>query len=216
MFLPSNYLLYQVLPPRTRRRGRTGHTLRSSIYIGLAVLCLALPGLCEHSIVIATADNDEKPGSDFFHACSGGELETVVQSLLDHPDWVNASTDNGETCLHLTGIYGQTEITSLLLKKGANPNVRSTFDEGLRMHPLSWNVYGGHVGNIQLLLEHGADVNLDFDSMGKTAAPVTSLDILLELLKNEKGDERFQEIKILFDKYGAKTMEELNNGSGEL
>jgi ankyrin repeat protein len=44
-------------------------------------------------------------------------------------DWATARTENGETCLHLTGINGATEVTKLLLERGADPNVRSTFEE---------------------------------------------------------------------------------------
>ena len=44
-------------------------------------------------------------------------------------DLATARTENGETCLHLTGIYGALEVTKLLLKRGADPNVRSTFEQ---------------------------------------------------------------------------------------
>lgn len=82
------------------------------------------------------------------------------------------------------------------------------------MHPLSWNVYGGHVDNIRLLLEHGANANLDFDSMGQPPKPVTALDVLLELQKAEQGDERFLKMEELLKTYGAKTMQELNAEKG--
>ena len=77
------------------------------------------------------------------------------------------------------------------------------------MHPLSWNVYGGHVDNIQVLLENGASVNLDFDSMDKRG-PVTSLDVAVQLVENEAGDDRFQRIESLLRQHGGKTMKELN------
>lgn len=77
------------------------------------------------------------------------------------------------------------------------------------MHPLSWNVYAGHLENIRLLLEHGADVNLDFDSMGQPPNPVTVLDVLYELQKAEQGDQRFTEMETLLKKNGAKTLTEL-------
>jgi ankyrin repeat protein len=77
------------------------------------------------------------------------------------------------------------------------------------MHPLSWNVYGGHVDNIQLLLENGASVNADFDSMDNRG-PVTSLDVAVQLVENEGGDERFQKIESLLRQHGGATMKELN------
>jgi ankyrin repeat protein len=92
---------------------------------------------------------------------------------------------------------------------GANPNARSTFEQGLRMHPLSWNVYGGHIENIRLLLKHGADVNLDFDSMGQPPEPVNALDVLLELQRAEQGDQRFMKMEKLLRDYGAMTVKEM-------
>jgi hypothetical protein len=76
------------------------------------------------------------------------------------------------------------------------------------MHPLSWNVYGGHVANVAVLLRYGVDVNLDFDSMGEKE-PVTALDVALQLTQNEEGDERFVQLEELLRKHGGKTMEEL-------
>ena len=161
------------------------------------------------------------PPPDFFFACSGGQFDVIRTSLEQHPSWVNSRTQQGESCLHLTGIYGHSQITRLLLVNGADPNIRSTYEEGLRMHPLSWNVYGGHYDNVQLLLEYGADVNLDFDGMGssrsskgtdeeKNDVAVTALDIAIALTKNEQDvDERFVKIEQLLRKHGGITIEEV-------
>jgi ankyrin repeat protein len=85
------------------------------------------------------------------------------------------------------------------------------------MHPLSWNVYASHVDNVQVLLENGASVNLDFDSIDKQG-PVTSLDLVVQLryittfqlVENAGGDERFEKIESLLRQHGGKTMKELN------
>ncbi len=187
--------------------------IRTTAVASLILFVLALANLrC------ATAESEEVgPSAEFFNACSGGDTAVVTKSLKEHPEWANAYTQNGETCLHLTGIYGADRVTMILLENGANPNLRSTYEKGLRMHPLSWNVYGGHVANIEILLEGGADINLDFDSM-KTNTPVTVLDVLLELQKNEPGDERFVNMEKVFRKNGAKTMEEVlkSKEEGEL
>jgi ankyrin repeat protein len=76
------------------------------------------------------------------------------------------------------------------------------------MHPLSWNVYGGHVDNIRLLLDYGASPNLDFDSM-VDKQPTTVLDVVIQLTKNEQGDERFINIEQLLRQRGAKTINEI-------
>mmetsp|Transcript_43034 Transcript_43034/g.89588 ORF Transcript_43034/g.89588 Transcript_43034/m.89588 type:complete len:217 (-) Transcript_43034:122-772(-) len=203
--------------PGHRRMDNIDRALQWTIRMGLVVLFLTLPDLYD---IVAMADDSEtaanSPGPDFFNACSGGDKDLVARSIEEHPDWINGYTANGEACLHLTGIYGHSEVTELLLRKGADPNIRSTYDKGLRMHPLSWNVYGGHLGNIELLLEHGADVNLDFDSMKGDGIAVTSLDVLRALLQNERGDERFVEIEKVFQKHGAKTMAQLQRENEEL
>ena len=144
--------------------------------------------------------------------CSGGETEKIAALLEAHPDWVHAATDNGESCLHLTGIYGQTDVTKLLLQKGADPNIRSTFSEGLRMHPLSWNIYGNHHDNAKLLLEAGADVNADFDLLlNGEMEVVTVLDIVQRM---EEASGSFDKIEALLLKHGAKTMAEIKAGTG--
>ena len=99
-------------------------------------------------------------------------------------------------------------MTQLLLSQGANPNVRTTFAEGLRMHPLSWNVYGGHMQNVKLLLEGGANVNLDFDYLidGKFQK-VTVLDVLLDTILGDDpshAPEQYQQIHRFLLSHGAR------------
>ena len=80
-----------------------------------------------------------------YQVCTEGKLDTLKEILASHPDWVNKRSDQGESCLHVAGILGQEEVTTAILKAGGDPNIRSTYEQGLRMHPLSWNVYHGHV-----------------------------------------------------------------------
>jgi ankyrin repeat protein len=80
------------------------------------------------------------------------------------------------------------------------------------MHPLSWNIYGGHVDNVKMLLEHGANVNLDIDSMNNIGK-VTVLDIVQLLIVNEDGDDRFRKLEAVLQTYDAKTFAELENSS---
>lgn len=82
------------------------------------------------------------------------------------------------------------------------------------MHPLSWNVYGGHYESIKLLLESGAQVNADVDS--GDGAKITVLDICDKFLESNTDDgensqmERFQKVRKLLLQYGAKTFAEEN------
>ena len=141
---------------------------------------LAIILFCFHRTE-ALSDNEGSIESfdQFLMACSKGDMEIVETTLQDHPDFVRGQSRNGESCLHVAGILGQANVTRYILEHGGNPNQRSTYEHGLRMTPLSWNVYGRHVQNIQLLLEAGADVNLDFDYMddGKKVV-ITALDLL--------------------------------------
>jgi len=82
------------------------------------------------------------------------------------------------------------------------------------MHPLSWNVYGGHIENIELLLQHGAEVNLDFDGMAGSSE-VTALDVVKQIQSAENGDERFTKIEALLLQHGAKTYSELQQAKSK-
>jgi hypothetical protein len=222
ILLSLSFLYGQLLPKRKKQLDCIDHALLWTIKVCLILLFLTLPdvlGVVDESTQNEARSDGGTTGvdedSEFFHFCSGGKLDQVKETLQQHPDWVHRRTKNGETCLHLTGIYGHAPVTRVLLDGGADPNVRSTYSMGLRMHPLSWNLYGGHAENIELLLEYGADVNMDFDSMKREAgadstdSAVTSMDVLKELLQNEAGDDRFVRIEKVLKRYGAKTMAEL-------
>jgi len=166
--------------------------------------------------------------TEFLNACTYGQVEVLSKILEESPLWVNGRSPQGETCLHVAGIQGQTGVTELIVKdKKGNPNIRTTFKEGLRMHPLSWNVYGGHIDTASVLLQYGADVNLDFDSMIDSKTKVTVLDIVNQIIINsgstrDDNDQRFTRMKELLLRYGAKTYLEFTtaaedkNGNSEL
>ena len=164
------------------------------------------------------AKDDSSPllPAEFLDACTQGDAEYVQTQLNDHSEWAHGRSSQGETCLHVAGILGQAKVTELVLKAGGNPNVRTTFEQGLRMHPLSWNVYGGHVETAKILLENGALVNLDFDSMGSQPRKVTCMDILLDILESDpKAEdphmEKYRRMKTLLLEHGAKRFEEISN-----
>ena len=178
--------------------------------------------LVRSAAVQAASETDAEPvivSADFLQACTEGQVQKVEALLQEHPEWVNGRSEQGETCLHVAGIYGQPAVSRLLLEKGADPNIRSTFEYGLRMTPLSWNVYAGHVENARVLLDYGkADVNMDFDFMGPPGDPprlLTCYDVILEILESFQGDggdakqEAFMDMKALLESFNAKTYKEL-------
>jgi ankyrin repeat protein len=154
-----------------------------------------------------TIQNPDVVSNAFLDACTEGRLEEVKNALALHPTWVNGRSENGETCLHVAGIKGQSQVSRLIIEKGGDVNIRSEFSAGLRMHPLSWNVYGGHVDNVRVLIEEGnVDVNLDYDN--SKGIPITVLDTVLEVVPDEKEIipdlERFYLLKALLKQNGAK------------
>jgi ankyrin repeat protein len=164
-------------------------------------------------------NNDNILPFDYVEACTQGNITFVAEQLQKHPGYLNGRTSNGETCLHVAGIMGQTEVTKYVLTGGANPDIRSIFEHGLRMTPLSWNVFGGHLETAKALLDGGAQVNLDVDTTanGNGLRKVTVLDIVEMItpepphpdMKPSPKVKKFIDLKAMLIKYGAKKYEAL-------
>jgi hypothetical protein len=86
------------------------------------------------------------------------------------------------TQLHIAAVWGDVEIVELLLKRGADPNVKD--DNG--QTPLHIAALWGHVDVVRVLLEHRADPNAK-DNDGKTplhyAAEKGHVDVVRVLLE---------------------------------
>jgi ankyrin repeat protein len=175
-------------------------------------------------------DDDHDPFEHFLMACSDGNQQVLEIMLEEYPDFSTGQSKQGESCLHAAAIYGRTSITQYVLNHGGNPNQRSTFAQGLRMTPLSWNVYGGHVDTARALLEAGADVNMDFDSSSSSSSSsakkngqpelITVLDVVYsnmpESIPNDSASpeakayyQKHVDMRDLLLQYGAKRYAEL-------
>lgn len=163
--------------------------MRKAALLPLALHCFSTSHVSS-DVNISDIDSFDK----FLMACSKGDMDLVEEEVRVHPEFVLGQSRNGESCLHVAGILGQADVTRFILQHGGNPNQRSTYEHGLRMTPLSWNVYGKHLPNIKLLLEAGADVNLDFDYIdnGKKVV-VTVLDLLYIVESFPDGDAKSDE-----------------------
>ena len=187
--------------------------LRFRVFLSVLPVLLTLQSV---SLTIAQ-ENDNGPDSDFsfYDACVNGKMDILQNAMETNPQWVHKATADGEHCLHLAAIQGQPEVTAYMLKQGADPNVRTTFAAGLRMHPLSWNVYAGHYESVKVLLDGGADINLDFDDMGENPNKVTVLDVSTRLVKADKAkgddnkEDRFDITHQLLINRGAKLYDEV-------
>jgi ankyrin repeat protein len=75
-------------------------------------------------------------------ATAEGELEEMKR-LLEAGANVNAKNTEGETPLHVSGIWGKLEPLQLLLDKGASVNAQATGEKSLGLAPLHWFTHPG-------------------------------------------------------------------------
>lgn len=98
-------------------------------------------------------------------AVAEGHTTTAV-IILESGAEVNISNNKGRTALMFAAWHGDNEITEMLLKYGANPNIIPNDDEG--MTALMAATTKGYQEIVKMLLKSGADPNLK-DKQGKTA-----------------------------------------------
>lgn len=88
------------------------------------------------------------------------EHPALIEKLLDTESCdITDSDDDERTALHHAAINGKTEMTRLLLSKGASTTARDFCDTGGGMTPLHYAAAGGHLDVIRLLVGNGADIN---------------------------------------------------------
>ena len=158
----------------------------------------------------------------------------LTEILSDRPSIVHATNQDGDSCIHIATFDGNINLLKILLKHGANPNVRSP--NRMRMNPIGLAAMFGRYIAMEILLENGADVNDDFDveiTVGgasqntiKSVTALEAIDMILEDLETkdattysvailekilqqiegeqEAGETRFEKSKEVLLKYGAK------------
>ena len=119
-----------------------------------------------------------------FEACTMGELSRVKALVEQQPELINAYAPDGFQLLGLAAFFGHADIVEFLLKKGAEVN--SPSHNAMRVMPLHSAIANRRAAIVQLLLDHGADVNAtqadDFTPLHE-AAQTGLLDVTQWLLE---------------------------------
>lgn len=110
---------------------------------------------------------------------SPGLKTDVIKRILEAGADANRTDKNGVSPLHYVSMSGHSEVVSLLLKHGANPNLPTTGDAIKKWTPLHSAVKGGKSEIVSLLLASGGDPHQ------KNAEGVSPL----EMAKAENSEE---------------------------
>jgi ankyrin repeat protein len=131
------------------------------------LLSLLYQGKRDEAAALLAAD--PPPVLDVFEAAAAGRHERVAELLRKERDLATAWTDDGFTALHYACFFGSAAAARELLAAGADPDVASRNDMGVR--PINSAAAGPEpVETIRTLLERGADVG------GKQSSGHTALD----------------------------------------
>ncbi|KAK3689276.1 ankyrin repeat-containing domain protein, partial [Podospora appendiculata] len=144
-----------------------------------------------------------KDGRTPLHAAAGAEDQTVVEILLNAGADPNAVDDEGWSVLHVAARCGREQSVKLLLSHGADVNVRDergysalaaacngcslpdiprlllenkadpNAPDKLGSAPLHWTAYKGNKVICELLLDHGAEVNMVAPTLGTPLSMAT-------------------------------------------
>lgn len=93
-----------------------------------------------------------------FEAASANKLDAVAKHLHQNPALINEFSEDGFTALGLTAYFGNEDITRYLLLNGTDVNLPSK--NGFQVFPLHSAVAGNHSMTAKMLLEAGANVNV--------------------------------------------------------
>ena len=79
----------------------------------------------------------------------------LVRALVDAGADVHSLSDDGKTALFFAAMHSRSDVVQYLLEKGLD----ATATDHYKDTPLHWSINRGDTKSIELLLEHGADIN---------------------------------------------------------
>jgi uncharacterized protein len=102
-----------------------------------------------------------KPRIDGFEAAALGDVDRLRELVDFDPSLVSAYAPDGFTLLGLAAFFKHPEAVRLLLERGADPNQQARHAQ-IKAHPIhSAAAEGGSTEIARLLLDAGADVNVE-------------------------------------------------------
>ena len=146
--------------------------------------------------LLPAADKKNKKllGTGLQHACIGGD-SGIVERLIDQGavvDYYSQGTPKTNAlCIALQ--HRNTTITKLLLGKGASPSFALDADVRFPLHSFILDGYKDALSLVQMLVEHGADVDL-VDDWGDTAIALAV------------GNENLEVVHLLLQKKAKATL----------
>ena len=99
----------------------------------------------------------------FIDAAFAGDV-SKLEEMLDVGVPVDSVYEGGCTALQCAAMYKRTEVTELLLSRGADVNKQSVDDHSTALH---WAAFKNSTDVIEVLLKHGASTNIK-DRFGDT------------------------------------------------
>jgi ankyrin repeat protein len=131
------------------------------------LLSLLYRGQREEALALLAAD--PPPVLDIFEAAAVGSHPRVAELLRADAAFAQAWTDDGFTALHLACFFGTPDAALDLLEAGADPNVASRNEMGVR--PINCAAAGREpFDTVRLLLDRGAAID------GRQASGHSALD----------------------------------------
>ncbi len=98
-----------------------------------------------------------KPSVNIYEASTTGKTGQAIALLRKEPELVNSYSSDGFTPLHLASFFGRPETVKMLLESKAHVN--AVAKNPTKVMPLHSALAGGSMPIIEMLVDHGADVN---------------------------------------------------------